>query len=107
MNNFSIKDVENLCGIKAHTLRIWEKRYGLLTPKRKDSNHRIYDNEDLKHLLSLSFLYHKGLKISSIAALPSHDLNKQVIRIASIEKGVDIFVTQLVEAAISFDIDSF
>ncbi|MGB2704997.1 MAG: MerR family transcriptional regulator, partial [Chitinophagaceae bacterium] len=45
MNHFTIKDIENLCGIKAHTLRIWEQRYNkLFVPKRKQSQHRIYDN---------------------------------------------------------------
>ena len=51
MNHFTIKDIENLCDIKAHTLRIWEQRYELFTPKRKESQHRIYDNDDLKELL--------------------------------------------------------
>ena len=58
MEYFTIKDIENLSGIKAHTLRIWEQRYELFTPQRKESQHRIYDNEDLKQLLRISFLYH-------------------------------------------------
>ncbi len=48
MNTFSIRDIENLCGIKAHTLRIWEQRYNMLFPRRKAGNHRQYDNDDLK-----------------------------------------------------------
>ena len=70
MNHFSIKDIENLSGIKAHTLRIWEQRYQLFVPKRKESKHRYYDNEDLKHILRISQLYHNGIKISKIAQLP-------------------------------------
>lgn len=67
MNHFTIKDIENLSGIKAHTLRIWEQRYQLFIPKRKESKHRYYDNEDLKHILRISQLYHNGVKISKIA----------------------------------------
>jgi len=54
MDYFSIKDIENLTGIKAHTLRVWEKRYNLIISKRKDSKHRYFDNEDLKTILCLS-----------------------------------------------------
>ena len=52
---FSIKDMENISGIKAHTIRIWEKRYNLLSPKRTDTNIRHYDLENLKKLLNISF----------------------------------------------------
>ena len=74
MYQFSIRDVENLCNIKAHTLRIWEQRYRLIEPKRKESRHRLYDNEDLKKLLRVSILYHRGWKISKIAELPPAEL---------------------------------
>jgi DNA-binding transcriptional MerR regulator len=67
MNQFTIKDIENLSGIKAHTLRIWEKRYRIIMPKRKESKHRFYDNEDLKNILRITHLYNNGYKISAIA----------------------------------------
>ncbi|MFZ2284599.1 MAG: MerR family transcriptional regulator [Lutibacter sp.] len=74
MNNikteFTIKDLENFSGIKAHTIRIWEKRYNLFEPKRTDSNIRYYDIDSLKKLLNVSLLYNNGLKISKIANLP-------------------------------------
>ena len=64
MNQFTIRDIENLCGVKAHTLRVWEQRFGqLFTARRKDSLHRVYDCNDLKELLRISFLYHNGFKI--------------------------------------------
>ncbi|WP_372769852.1 MerR family transcriptional regulator [Lutibacter sp.] len=73
MNNikteFTIKDLENFSGIKAHTIRIWEKRYNLFQPKRTDSNIRYYDMDSLLKLLNVSLLYNNGLKISKIAAL--------------------------------------
>ncbi|KUO69261.1 MAG: MerR family transcriptional regulator [Lutibacter sp. BRH_c52] len=73
MNNikteFTIKDLENFSGIKAHTIRIWEKRYNLFQPKRTDSNIRYYDMDGLQKLLNVSLLYNNGLKISKIANL--------------------------------------
>ena len=78
MQEFSIRDIENLTGIKAHTLRIWEQRYNFFTPKRKESLHRVYNNEDLKHLLRISFLYHNGWKVSKIAALEQAAIEEEV-----------------------------
>ena len=56
MANYSIKDLENFTGIKAHTIRIWEKRYSVVEPKRTDTNIRYYDDDDLKKLLNVSIL---------------------------------------------------
>jgi len=72
---FSIKDLENLSGIKAHTIRIWEKRYRLLEPKRTDTNIRHYDMVNMTKLLNVSFLYNQGYKISKIAKLKNVDIN--------------------------------
>lgn len=107
MNTFSIRDIENLCGIKAHTLRIWEKRYGILSPKRKDSNHRIYDNDDLKHWLRISYLYHKGFKISHIASLPPEELKKEALLGRGQLARYEHFINLLAEAAIGFDTAQF
>lgn len=68
-SNFSIKDLENLSGIKAHTIRIWEKRYNLFQPNRTDTNIRCYDLENLQKLLNVTFLYNNGYKISKISLL--------------------------------------
>jgi DNA-binding transcriptional MerR regulator len=68
-SQFSIKDLENLSGVKAHTIRIWEKRYNLLKPQRNNTNIRTYNLEHLKRLLNITFLYNEGLKISKIASL--------------------------------------
>ena len=75
---FSIKDLENLSGIKAHTIRIWEKRYNLLEPERTDTNIREYSVENLKKLLNVAFLYNSGLKISKIAALTNSEIIDEV-----------------------------
>ena len=65
-NVFSIKDLENLSGIKAHTIRIWEKRYDILQPMRTDTNIRLYDLASLQKLLNITLLHDYGYKISKI-----------------------------------------
>jgi DNA-binding transcriptional MerR regulator len=82
-NKFSIKDLENLTGIKAHTIRIWEKRYNLLTPQRTDTNIRYYDLANFQKLLNVSYLNSNGYKISKIATLDEHRIPVLVREIAS------------------------
>lgn len=78
MNNvkksFSIRDMENLSGIKAHTIRIWEKRYNLFSPERTATNIRTYSLKSLQKLLNIVLLYHNGYKISKIARLPESEI---------------------------------
>ncbi|WP_115818038.1 MerR family transcriptional regulator [Winogradskyella eximia] len=81
-NTFSIKDLENLTGIKAHTIRIWEKRYNLLEPKRTDTNIRYYDLESFQKLLNVSYLNNNGYKISKIATIDEHEIPQLVKKIA-------------------------
>ncbi len=107
MNHFTIRDIENLCGIKAHTLRIWEQRYKLVAPKRKDSQHRFYDNDDLKEFLRISFLYHNGFKISKIAALGTEEIQRIVENFSAKEENHASFVHQLIEAGMDFDKEKF
>ena len=66
MDFFTIKDLENISGIKAHTIRIWEQRYEFLKPNRTDTNIRCYTNEDLKRVLNIALLNKYGFKISHI-----------------------------------------
>lgn len=75
---YSIKDLEKLSGIKAHTLRIWEKRYNLITPQRTDTNIRYYLDEDLKRLLNIALLNRFGVKISKIAEMSDDEITSQV-----------------------------
>ena len=74
---YAIKDLERLSGIKAHTLRIWEQRYGILKPERTDTNIRYYTSDDLKRILNISLLNNNGFKISKIAKLPDAEIIKQ------------------------------
>jgi MerR family transcriptional regulator, light-induced transcriptional regulator len=102
MYQFSIRDIENLSGIKAHTLRIWEQRYGLTLCKRKESQHRFYDNDDLKQILRIAYLYKKGYKISKIATFTQD----QIKELASLQKGQidrDVLINQLIESSMDFD----
>lgn len=75
---YSIKDLENLSGVKAHTLRIWEKRYGIIQPARTDTNIRYYHESELQKILNISLLNRHGLKISKIANLSNEELKSKV-----------------------------
>ncbi|OQP52521.1 hypothetical protein A4H97_24645 [Niastella yeongjuensis] len=103
MNLFSIRDIENLTGIKAHTLRIWEQRYNLFCPKRRESKHRFYDCEDLKHLLRIAYLYNQGHKISQIACCSPEEMAKMALEAKPDTDNYEIFINQLTEASIDLD----
>jgi len=107
MNAFTIRDIENLCGIKAHTLRIWEQRYQLLCPKRKAGNHRIYDSNDLKCLLRIAFLYHHGHKISTLARLDEKEICRLTLSLTRDGDATEVFINQLTAASIDFDQEVF
>ncbi len=98
---YSIKDIENICGIKAHTLRVWEKRYGILVAKRTETNIRYYTEEDLKNALNISILYRKGMKISKLAKLSKEELSLRVAEITEIddsfEKNLDTLSISMLE----------
>lgn len=91
MNNvktaFSIRDLENLSGVKAHTIRMWEKRYGVLLPMRSDTNIRVYDLQNLQKLLNITLLHRHGYKISKIATF-SEDKVPMLVRQIMSEKTV-------------------
>ncbi len=76
--SYSISDLENLSGIKAHTIRIWEKRYELLQPKRSNTNIRSYDTDNLLRLLNATFLNNRGLKVSKIAKLSNNEMTLKI-----------------------------
>lgn len=107
MQQFSIKDIEHLTGIKAHTLRIWEQRYQFFKPKRKESRHRFYDNEDLKRLLRIAYLYHNGVKVSKIDSLSEEEILAQVSSAKNTDPKYEVYIVQLISAAIDFNERSF
>lgn len=81
---YSIKDLEKLSGIKAHTIRIWEQRYQIIEPKRTRTNIRYYTDDDLKYLLNIALLNKNGIKISKIAKLSNMDIAKKVAEISEV-----------------------
>jgi DNA-binding transcriptional MerR regulator len=81
-NVFSIRDLENFSGIKAHTIRMWERRYRILEPERSDSNIRTYDECELKKILNIAYLNKHGFKISKIALLNNDELAQEVMTIS-------------------------
>lgn len=103
MNQFTISDIETLSGIKAQTLRVWEQRYGLLIPDRKDSKHRIYNNEDLKQILCIAQLNKRGYKISRIASMTKDEITLLALKKDVHEKSFEYFVDHLLEACLNFD----
>ncbi len=106
---FSIRDLENLSGIKAHTIRIWEKRYNLLVPNRTDSNIRTYNESELKKILNVSYLNRNGYKISKIARLSDDELTHQVMQVSSSKDDSDQnFQTgRILMSAIKFNEENF
>jgi MerR family transcriptional regulator, light-induced transcriptional regulator len=83
---YSIKELEHLSGVKAHTIRIWEQRYGILQPKRTETNIRYYDDDDLKSLLNIALLNEHGYKISKIAQMNGNQICDAVVSISANEK---------------------
>ncbi len=108
MSRFTIKDIENLCGIKAHTLRMWEQRHNLCLAHRKESHHRVYDNEAVKKILWISYLYHNGYKISQIAKLSTEEIFQLVQHAcAATQKSNEGYISKLITAGLELDKDKF
>lgn len=101
--NFSIKDLENLSGIKAHTIRIWEKRYNILAPMRTDSNIRYYDIASLQKLLNVKLLHDHGYKISNISKLDDSKLPELVNDIVSKKNAGSHAVNAFILSMMNFD----
>jgi DNA-binding transcriptional MerR regulator len=105
--SYSIKDLEHLSGIKAHTLRIWELRYNILKPQRTDTNIRFYDDDDLKLILNISLLNDNGYRISQIAKMSYEELNSEVISLTERNYQYPDQIQALTIAMIDMDEDRF
>jgi DNA-binding transcriptional MerR regulator len=103
LSTYSIKDLEKLSGIKAHTLRMWEQRYGILNPQRTESNIRYYSNDDLRKLLNINILNNNGFKISKIVKLKDEEINQKVLELSQIKTDVDVQIGSLLLAMIEID----
>lgn len=100
---YSIRDLEKLTGIKAHTLRMWEKRHKIMEPHRTDTNIRYYDDNDLKKILNISLLNNRGFKISKLAGLSIEELNNKVLELSEAKSDADLHIDRLVISMIELD----
>ena len=100
---FSIKDLENLSGIKAHTIRIWEKRYSILEPMRTDTNIRLYDIYNLQKLLNITLLHDYGYKISRISKLSPDKIPALIREIVSEKSAKSHAINAFKMAMMNFD----
>jgi len=101
MVTYTIKDMEVLTGVKAHTIRIWEKRYELIKPNRTEGNQRYYSEKNLRRLLNVCFLCKKGYKISKIAKLS----DREVKDIITEHKAIDLSDKDMIDTLMIFVLD--
>ena len=106
-NAYSIKDLENISGIKAHTIRIWEKRYNILEPMRTDTNIRYYDFSSIQKLLNITLLHNHGYKISKISQYPSENIPKLVKDIITDKTYKSHAINAFKIAMLNFDTEAF
>lgn len=100
---YSIRELEKLSGIKAHTIRIWEKRYNLIEPHRTHTNIRYYTDNDLKKILNVAVLNRHGIKISSIAKLNDTELKEEIIRVSFSSSSHNTVIDSMVLSMIDLD----
>jgi MerR family transcriptional regulator, light-induced transcriptional regulator len=107
MNAFTIKDLENLSGIKAHTIRIWEQRYAFIKPQRTQTNIRYYTNDELKKILNISLLNKYGYKISHINKMSSGEILEKIISLSNSQAQQERIVNEMIQCMVDMNIDSF
>lgn len=107
MNAFTIKDLENLTGIKAHTIRIWEQRYNFLKPQRSDTNIRYYSNHELKTVLNIALLNKYGFKISHIDKMDEGQMKEKILSLSHAQAQQERIVNELIQNMIDLEIDAF
>ncbi len=105
MNAFTIKDLENLSGIKAHTIRIWEQRYQFLKPNRTDTNIRYYSNDELKKILNIALLNKYGYKISHIDKMNEVEVKEKILLLSQVQAQQEKIVNDLIKCMIDLDIE--
>ncbi len=107
MSTYSIKDLERISGIKAHTIRIWEQRYNIINPNRSDTNIRNYSDEDLKSILNIGILNNSGYKISKIAQMHRDEITASVLEITNNNFDANVQIDNLIIAMAEMDEDRF
>jgi len=107
MNAFTIKDLENLSGIKAHTIRIWEQRYSFLNPQRTETNIRYYSGDELKTVLNIALLNKYGFKISHIDRMSAEEMREKTLSLNQAQAQQERIVNELISCMIDMKLDEF
>jgi DNA-binding transcriptional MerR regulator len=107
MNAFTIKDLENLSGIKAHTIRIWEQRYAFIKPQRTQTNIRYYSAEELKKILNISLLNKYGYKISHINKMSAGEIEEKIVALSQIQAQQERIVNDMIQCMVDMNIEKF
>ncbi len=107
MTHYSIADLEQISGIKAHTIRIWEKRYNALQPLRSPGNTRYYDSKQLQKLLNVVSLSETGKKVSELFTLSEKEINllldEQIENAKTASSQFEYFISQMLQAGLSYN----
>jgi DNA-binding transcriptional MerR regulator len=103
MRHYNLYELEKVTGILAATIRVWERRYNIIKPKRTDTNRRWYDDDDLRRLINISIIYHAGIKISKIAKYSESELKEKAEFLMRDSVGSDITINSLIVAMSSFN----
>ena len=107
MNLFTIKDLENLSGIKAHTIRIWEQRYNFIKPSRTKTNIRYYTSEELKMILNVSLLNKYGFKVSHINKMTAVELKEKILSLNQAQAQQERLVNEMLQCMVDMDMEQF
>src|SRR6056297_2345134 len=107
MTRYSIRELEKLTGIKAHTIRIWEKRYKIIKPERTNTNIRYYCDDDLKKLLNIAILNRQGYRISDIAKMKNSEISEKVMGFTYSSSDVESQIEKMVIAMVDLDEANF
>jgi MerR family transcriptional regulator, light-induced transcriptional regulator len=107
MNAFTIKDLENLSGIKAHTIRMWEQRYNFLKPQRSCTNIRYYSNDELKTILNIALLNKYGFKISHIDKMQPGEICEKILALRDVEAIQERIINELVREMVELQTEKF
>jgi len=107
MSEYTIKDLEQLSGVKAHTIRIWEQRYSFLKPKRSETNIRYYNADELKTILNIALLNQHGYKISSIDKMNEAEMQHAVLSLSSTPAQEGRFLNKLISRMVELNMDEF
>jgi DNA-binding transcriptional MerR regulator len=103
MRHYTLHELEKLTGVLAATIRVWERRYNIIKPKRTATNRRLYDDDDLRRLINISIIYQSGIKISKIAKYSGSDLEEKVELLTKDSVVSDTHIKSLIVAMLSFN----